>query len=100
MINVIDKYQNKGWSVVLQFREQHVDAQSVKNQSIQTDMLRQISTMLKVTACLEDSAAPRINDLVHQLDNLVDDLEHGIGQASLQASHQTSRKDTPSLTIV
>ncbi|PHR92364.1 MAG: hypothetical protein COA69_08275 [Robiginitomaculum sp.] len=81
-----------------------MDAQIVKNQSIQTDMLRQISTMLKLSACLEDSTAYRINDIVHQLDSLVDDLEHGIGQASLQASRQallqTPCKDAPSLTIV
>lgn len=69
---------------------------TIKDQSLQTDMLKQISTMLKVTACLDDEHVRQINNIVFQLDDLVGEMEVCVGEElSLQ---DTPKK--PSLTII
>jgi len=55
-----------------------VDATSAKIKSLQTDMLREISGMLKVAACMDDDNTARINDIVFRLDHLVDALEQNM----------------------
>lgn len=66
----------------------------IKNQIIQTDMLRQASNILKVTACLDDDVAGKINEIVYQLDDLADEMEENIG-ADIHVPSQM-----PKLTIV
>jgi len=70
-----------------------VGSQNVKVKSLQMDMIREVSSMLKIAASMDDENASSINGIVVQLDNLAGELEVGLYEAALgnpmsrEASH-------------
>lgn len=67
----------------------------IRNKSIQVDLLRHTTELLKATSCLDDDTAKEMNEIVARLDGLVSRLEDGIGENC--SSTQFSK---PDLTIV
>jgi len=63
-------------------------AQNAKVKSLQLDMLKEISSMLKIAASLEDDRAGNISDIVYQLEDLVEDIEVRLGHSESKAARQ------------
>ena len=61
-----------------------MDAQNIKVKSLQMDMLKEVSSMLKIAASMDDENASSINGVVLQLDSLANELEARLCKAAPQ----------------
>lgn len=67
----------------------------IRNKSIQVDLIRHTTELLKATSCLDDDTAKEMNEIVARLDRLVSRLEDGIS-----VNCKAIKSSKPGLTIV
>jgi len=73
-----------------------VDANGIKNRSLQTDLMRNTAETLRGIACMDDRALKEISNIVHQIDQLANEMEGRISEET----DTTARRIPPNLTIV
>ncbi len=73
-----------------------MDANGIKNRSLQTDLMRNTAETLRVIACMDDFALKDISDIVYQIDQLANEMESRIGENTVPKPC----KLPPNLTIV
>jgi len=73
-----------------------VDVNGIKNRSLQTDLVRNTAENLRVIACMDDGALKEISNIVHQIDQLANEMESRISE---EADTEPLRMP-PNLTVV